>query len=145
MNDLQKEKQTILIAPQACTNGATVTANLDTKGHEAVDITLQIGAFDGGTSGVSPLVCKLSESDDTVVTNFADVTGASAASAITASGNVRFNVNLKPRKRYLKLTFSPATASTNSSTVVSAIARFDRSKEAPESTTEFGDTVVKVV
>lgn len=145
MHNLQAEKQSILIAPIACTNGETVTANLDTKGHEAVDITLQIGAFNGGTNGVAPLICKLSESDDTVVTNFADISGATAASALTAGGDVRFNVNLKGRKRYLKLTFSPATASTNSSTVVSAIARFSRSASAPSSTSGFGDNIVKLV
>lgn len=145
MNNLQNEKQVILLAPVDSTNGETNTANLDCKGHNAVDITVQIGAFAGGTSGVSPLVCKLSESNDTEATNFADISGATAASSITASGNVRFNVDLTKRKRYLKLTFSPATASTNSSTIVSAIARFDRSDDTPNSTSDFGDTVVKVV
>lgn len=145
MNNLQAEKQVILLPPEATTNGETNTATLDCKGHKSVDITVQIGAYNGGTNGVSPLVCKLSESDDTEATNFADISGASAASELSASGNVRFNVNLRKRKRYLKLTFSPATASTNSSTVVSAIARFDRSEEAPASTSDFGDTVVKIV
>lgn len=145
MNPLQKQKQSILIAPVAITNGATSTASLDCKGHKTVDITVQIGAFNGGTSGVAPLVCKLSESNDTEATNFSDISGASAASSITASGNVRFNVDLTKRKRYLLLTFSPATASTNSSTVVSAIARFDNSEAAPSSTTGMGDTVVKIV
>lgn len=145
MRNLQAQKQVILIAPEATTNGETNTANLDCKGHKFADITVQIGAFNGGTSGVSPLVCKLSESDDTEATNFADISGASAASEITESGNARFFVDLRKRKRYLKLTFSPATASTNSSTLVSAIARFDDSEEAPASTSDFGDTVVKIV
>lgn len=145
MNTLQKQRQEILLAPEATTNGETNTATLDCKGEKFVDITVQIGAFNGGTSGVSPLVCKLSESDDTEATNFADISGASAASSITASGNCRFNVDLRKRKRYLKLTFSPATASTNSSTIVSAIARFDQSEADPSSTTGMGDTVVKIV
>jgi len=144
MNNLQ-EKRTLLIAPVASTNGETNTANLDCKGQNFVEIDVQIGAFNGGTNGVSPLVCKLSESDDTVVTNFADISGASAASSITASGNCRFFVDLKARKRYLRLTFSPATASTNSSTVVTAIARFSKADAAPASTSAFGDTVVKIV
>lgn len=144
MRNLQ-QKRTLLIAPVDSTNGETNTANLDCKGHNFVEIDVQIGAFAGGTNGVSPLVCKLSESDDTVVTNFADISGASAASSITASGNVRFFVPLAARKRYLRLTFSPATASTNSSTIVSAVARFDRSDDMPDSTSDFGDTVVKIV
>lgn len=144
MRHLQ-QKRTLLIAPVDSTNGETNTANLDCKGHNFVEIDVQIGAFAGGTNGVSPLVCKLSESDDTVVTNFADISGASAASSITASGNCRFFVNLATRKRYLKLTFSPATASTNSSTIVTAIARFNESDASPASTSAFGDTVVKIV
>lgn len=138
-------KRTLLIAPVDSTNGETNTANLDCKGQNFVEIDVQIGAFAGGTNGVSPLVCKLSESDDTVVTNFTDISGASAASSITASGNVRFFVNLAARKRYLRLTFSPATASTNSSTIVSAVAKFTESDDMANSTSDFGDTVVKIV
>ena len=145
MNTLQKQKSSVMIAPIASTNGETVSANLDCKGHKAVDIIVQIGAFSGGTSGVSPLVCKIGESDDTVVTNFADITGGSAASTLVAGGSVRFNVDLTKRKRYLRLTFSPATASTNSSTVVSAIARFDNSENSPASTSAMGNTAVKIV
>lgn len=144
MNPLQKQKQSIMIAPVAVTAGATSTATLDCKGHKTVDITVQIGAFAGGTDGVSPLICKLGENDDNTTT-FADITGASAASLLTASGNVRFNVDLTKRKRYIRLTFSPATASSNSNTVLSAIARFDNSENAPSSTTGMGDTVVKIV
>lgn len=145
MNNLQTEKQVILLAPANVTNGATATANLDTKGHSAVDITVQIGAFAGGTNGAPPATIKLGESDDTVATNFADITGATANASLTASGNVRFNVNLKGRKRYLRLTFAPAANGTNDAVIVGAMARFDRSAEMPESTSEYGDTIVKVI
>ncbi|MCI0525125.1 MAG: hypothetical protein L0Y75_07665, partial [Acidobacteria bacterium] len=92
MQDLQKQKQQVMLVPQTVTAGATATANLDCKGHDSVDITVVIGALAGGTSGDPPLVIKLSQSDDTVVTNFNDITGASANSALSASGSVRFNV-----------------------------------------------------
>lgn len=145
MEHLQTEKQTILLVPATVTNGATATANLDCKGHKSVDITVVIGAFAGGTNGASPATIKLGESDDTVATNFADITGASAAAALTASGNVRFNVDLKKRKRYLRLTFAPAANGTNDAVPVAAIARFDRSEAAPSGTSGFGDTIVKIV
>lgn len=145
MNNLQAEKQSLLLVPANVTNGATASANLDCKGHKAVDITVAIGAFAGGTNGASPATIKLSESDDTVATNFGDITGATANNTLTASGSVRFNVDLRKRKRYLKVTFAPAANGTNDAVPVMALARFDRSDEGPTSTSEFGDTIVKIV
>lgn len=145
MQNLQNQKETVLLAPATVTNGATATANLDCKGHKAVDITVVIGAFAGGTNGASPATIKLGESDDTVATNFGDITGATANGSLTAGGSVRFHVDLRKRKRYLRLSFAPAANGTNDQVPVSAVARFDRSEEAPTDTTEFGNTIVKIV
>lgn len=144
MQNLQTQKQQVLLVPATVTNGATSTVNLDCKVQDSVDITVIIGAFAGGTNGASPTTIKLSESDDTVATNFADITGASANGTLTASGSVRFNVDLRKRKRFIKLTFVPA-ATTNDSVPVCAIAEFDRSEQLPSSTSGFGNTIVKIV
>lgn len=141
MQDLQAQKQTVLLVPQIETSAQTLTANLDCKGHKSVDITVIIGT-QVNTNAVQPTI-KLSESDDTVVSNFADITGASAA-LLTASGSVRFNVDLRKRKRYLKLTSNTGTA-TNDDIKIAAVAIFDRSEADPSSTSGFGNTVVKVV
>jgi|SRR5262245_12333480 len=143
MQDLQKQRQQVMVVPATVTNGATVTANLDCKGHDSVDITLVIGAFNGGTNGASPTTIKLSESDDTVVTNFADITGASANAVLTASGSVRFHVDLRKRKRFIKLTFAPA-ATTNDQVPMAAVAQFDRSEQFPANTSGFGNTLVRI-
>lgn len=142
MQQLQAQKQTVLLVPQTETSAQTVTANLDCKGHKSVDITVIIGT-QVNTNAVQPNV-KLSESDDTVVTNFADVSGLSTT-ALSASGSVRFNVDLRKRKRYLKLTVNTGTA-TNDDIKVAALAILDRSEELPESTAsaEMGNTVVKI-
>ena len=145
MLDLQKQKQQVMVVPATVTNGATVTANLDCLSQESVDITVVIGAFNGGTNGASPATIKLSESDDTVVTNFADITGASANALLTASGSVRFNVDLRKRKRFLKLTFAPATNGTNDQVPMAAVAQFDRSEQFPSNTSGFGNTLVRIV
>lgn len=145
MQQLQTQKQSVLLVPQTVTAGATASANLDCKGHDSVDITVVIGALAGGTNGDSPKTIKLSESNDTVASNFSDISGATANSALAASGSVRFNVDLRKRKRYLKLTFNPETNDSNDNIPVCAIAAFDRSKESPSSTSEFGNTLVKLV
>lgn len=147
MQELQALKQEVVLAPKNYTNGATATANLDTKGHESVEIVVAIGAFAGGTDGNSPATIKLGEADDTNSSSFADISGASANDALTAGGSVRFFVDLRKRKRYLKLTFAPAANDTNDAVPVCAIAEFDRSREFPASTAtgEMGNTIVKIV
>lgn len=145
MVNLQGQKQQVLLSPKNITNGATETSNLDTKGHDSVDITVMIGAFAGGTSGASPATIKLSESDDTVATSFADITGASANGALTAAGSCRFNVDLRKRKRFIKFTFAPANNGTNDAVPACSVAEFDRSKTLPASTSGFGNTIVKIV
>lgn len=145
MDQLQAQKQEVMIVPKNYTNGASQTANLDTKGHENVEITVMIGAFAGGTNGGSPATIKLSEANDTESSSFSDITGASANGTLSASGSVRFFVDLRKRKRYLKLTFAPAADDTNDAVPACAVAQFDRSREYPESTSEMGNTIVKIV
>jgi hypothetical protein len=98
------------------TNGNTVTANIDTLGFEEALVIVTLGT--SNTASNNPSVLKLSESDDTVVTNFADITefvgdgsgGFTVASADTANANIyNFALDLRARKRYLRLTISPTT------------------------------------
>lgn len=109
----------------ALTNGATGTANVDTLGFDYVSIKLIATTADVVSN--KPTVLKIAESDDTVVTNFANVTtfvGGTATStsvgfvipsADTSNPNVyRFNVDCRYRKRYLKISVSPQTTQTYS-------------------------------
>lgn len=98
------------------TNGATVTANIDCMGFDHLSLDVVMGT--SNTTSNNPSVLKLSESDDTVVTNFADITafvgdgagGFTIATASTGTANIyRFDVDLRARKRYLRLTISPTT------------------------------------
>lgn len=143
MRELQREKGTLLIAPQTVAGNASATANFDGKGSRSVDIVVSIGALKN-TSGLPPATIKLSESDDTVVTNFSDITGATANAALGASASVRFNVDLTKRKRYIKLTVTTAT-STNDDQIVCATARATRLEQDPGSTSDFGESIVKIV
>lgn len=105
-----------LILGTGVTNGATVTANIDTLGFDSVALDVIMGTADVVSN--KPSVLKLAESDDTVVTNFADVTafvgggtgGFTIPSADTSNANIyRFNVDCRARKRYLRLSVSPRT------------------------------------
>lgn len=143
MQNLQRAKQVVLISPITKTSTTTATADLDCKGHRSVDITVMIGTAKN-TNGVPPKTIKLSESDDTVSSNFADISGATHNAALAASTSVRFHVDLRKRKRYIKLTFTPETT-TNDDQLVSAIAVLDRSNADPSSTSGFGNEAVKII
>lgn len=131
-------KQVIAISQVAKTNAATATGNIDTLGFDFATIDL-IATTSNDTTN-NPSVLKISESDDTVVTNFADVSGLVGDTDFTipasvTSGNwgIKFNVDLRPRKRFLKLTVSPVTTQT-----FTVIANLFRGDEAPVDATGAG-------
>lgn len=113
----------ILIAPQAMTNSATVTANLDTIGSDYATIRIAL-ASEVNTNAVGPTLSLL-ESDDTVVTNFATVVADRTAEDITGAVSVDYAVDLRGKKRYLRLTVSTDTT-TNDDVTVAAIATLSR-------------------
>lgn len=141
----QNTKTVLVIQPQSVASTATATGNIDTLGFRycAVDFCL-----DSNAATTAPIALKLTESDDTVATNFAAIatfTGGTATStsagfvipaAVTAAdqkASVRMHVDLRGRKRYLKASLTPGT--TNTCTI---IAHLWRAEEAPNSAAEYG-------
>lgn len=145
MRHASANKEEFMVAPQSMTNSATVTANLDTRGFDYA--TIRIGfASEINTNAVGPTISVL-ESDDTVVTNFATITADRTAETITAAKGVLYHVDMRGRKRYLRLSVTTATA-TNDNVTFAAIASLSRAEEPPENTTEMvastNDAVVMV-
>lgn len=128
----------LLIAPKAQTNSATTTANLDTVGAGYATIRVAF-ASELNTNAVGPTLV-LSQSDDTVVTNFATIDTQTAVD-LTAAKEILYGVDLKGKKRYLRLAVTTATA-TNDNVTFSAIATLSDLENAPNGTTSVADTVV---
>jgi hypothetical protein len=146
MKNQKRLKSTVLIAPATITQGATATANFDCKGVGDVEVIVSLGALAG--AGTAPSSIKIYESDDTVVTNFSELTALSTgAAAVGASESVRFFVDRSngARKRYLRVAVTPTAGSTNSNIPVSAIAYADRNDNDPASTSGYGSNVVKEI
>jgi hypothetical protein len=139
----QKGKDTVLISPRATTSAATVTANFDTSGSDYATIRIAL-ASEINTNAVGPTISLL-QSDDTVVTNFAtfDTNFERASEDITAAKEIRYEVDTRARKRYLRLSVSTATA-TNDDITWAAIGTLTRSNKEPASTTDMGDDVVVI-
>jgi hypothetical protein len=115
MNPLANSKSVVSLLGTGVTNGATVTANIDTLGCKGF---LSVDLITGTANVVSNTftTLKLSHSDDTVVTNFADISGFvggtdfTIAAMNTSDANVyRFEVDLRGKKRYIKLTAAVRT------------------------------------
>lgn len=117
MFTLQDTGSVALIAPASVATNATATANIDTLGYDEVKVQVLLDS--AGATSSNPATLKLSESDDTVVSNFANITGfvgdATDGFTIPAADTanpqvVELNVDCRARKRYLKLTVTPAGA-----------------------------------
>lgn len=130
-------KAVLAISPASTTNGATQTGNIDTLGYDHVSIDVIATTADVVSNKFS--VCKLSHSDTTNATDFSDITkfvgggagGFTVASADTSAAYiVKFNVDARTLKRYLKVTVSPRTTQT-----IAAVANLQRGEQTPTSAT----------
>lgn len=122
---------TQLIAARALTNNATATANLDTNGCSYATIVVNISS-EINTNAVGPTI-QLLEADTTDATAFATVTANVTGDAVAAKPIV-YGVDLRGRKRYLRISVTSATA-TNDHMVISADAFCSRLSRGPAGTT----------
>ncbi len=146
MNNQKNIKSTVLLVPAIVTHGATATANFDCHDAGSAEIMVTLGAMAG--VGTAPSSIKIFESDDTVVTNFAEITTLSTgAAAVAASQSVRFFVDRSNgnRKRYLRLELTVPAGSTNNNIPMAAVGFLDKLDESPANTAEYGSNVVKEV
>jgi hypothetical protein len=106
-----------VIVPQSVASNATATGRIDTLGYDEVKILVHLDSAASTTS--NPAQIKVLESEDTVVTNFAAITGFDGDAtdgfvipAVSASLGtiVALNLDLRKRKRYLRLLVQPSTA-----------------------------------
>ena len=130
----------LLISPRSQTNTQTNTANLDTKGASYATIRVAF-ASELNTNAVGPTLV-LSHSDDTVVTNFATLDTQTGVD-LTAAREVHYGVDLRGKKRYLRLAVTTATA-TNDNVTFAALATLSDLENSPNGTTSVADTTVFV-
>lgn len=136
-------KSDILIAPIAKTSATTTSASLDTvttrgKANYAAITILFKSAIN--TNAVGPTISLL-HSDDTVVTNHATMV-ANVVETITAARQRTYYIDMRGKKRYLRLTVSAATATNDDITIAANYALL--LGQEPASTSDMGGAVVIV-
>jgi len=119
----------------AATNGATASGIIDTLGYDFA--TIDVVATTADVVSNAPSVLKLQEADVTNASSFADVVGfrggtdftipnANTAATAVLQNNFKFNLDTRPRKRYLQVVYSPRTTQT-----VTVVANLGRGEQAP--------------
>lgn len=117
MKNLQSVKRNVMLAPITAATTAR-TANLDCAGADYATIEIVLGA-ELNTNSTNVAV-RLLESDNTTASNFATFSSSfNRTLDNTAAIVAAFNVDLKARKRYLRIEVTPDT--TTNGPVLSAV------------------------
>jgi hypothetical protein len=116
------EDETLIEVTDAAT--AVLTANLDTQ--DAHYATVRVALSSEANTNSTNVDIQLSESDDTVVTNFATFDADYNRTVDNTAGVVATNhIDLRGRKRYIRLTVTPDTT-TNGAVGIAAISTLFR-------------------
>lgn len=145
MIQIQNLNRQVMVSPTSATNGATITSQVvDTIGYDYMSLPIFCTTTDTTTD--QPSVITLQESDTTVASTFVGITAFTGGTTgntsgyfvipagATATGNqpiVEMNIDLRNRKRYLRLLISPVTTMT-----FAACAELSRPEKMPVSTTD---------
>jgi hypothetical protein len=130
-----RQKQFKLVDPPREDTTGVATANLDTDEGSYATIKVHLGSeLNTNNTGV---VLSLLESDDTNASNFATVTADQTVDN-TNEGTHTYHVDLRGRKRYLRISITPDTT-TNGLVVYSADAVLERLTVGPSGTATMTD------
>ena len=122
MKNLQSAKRNVMLAPITAATTQR-TANLDCAGADYATIEIVLGAEANTNSTNVPV--RLLESDSTTATTFATFDSNFNRTLDNASALVAaYNVDLKGRKRYLRIELTPDTT-TNGAVLSTVIGSLD--------------------
>lgn len=136
MINSQRSADTLAISPAAVTNGATSAVNIDCINADYATIRVALSNIAQATiASADGVTIKLTELEDTNPSNattfVADKTG------IKLAREVRYEVDLKARKRYLRLSVIPGTSGvTNEPVTAVAFVSLSRKTGEPSATND---------
>ncbi len=135
----QHPKQSIFFHKTAVATNADSTARVDTLGFDYLTLNLIIDSAAAVSS--NPSTMDIQESDDTVVTNFATITGGNGDTDFTIPAALtslqqlyHFGIDLRGRKRYIRINGRTSGAAQ----LWSGIASLYRGDETPISAADMG-------
>ena len=145
MNRIENTKTVASLSDDIATS-ATHSMEIDTLGFRvaSIDVAFEKVAAAGTNSAVA-LVCKLQHGDTT--SSYSDLTGFVGGTSFTiptpantsADTVVRFDVDLRGKKRYLRV-----QATGNATGSVYSVARLGKPEDGPDTASEKGASVAVV-
>jgi len=131
MNHLEGTK-TVVGADVATNSSTTATLRVDTLGYDYASVDVVYGkVLEAGTNSASAQTLTLKHSDapttlyDTI-TGYPTVTIPTAAASSNTASVIRFDVDMRGKKRYLEVASSPNTLAT-----VMVVCRLGKAEEHP--------------
>lgn len=119
MNHSLRQIYSVALAAASQSAAATRSANIDCLGADYATVKVNFGAR--VNTSAATCTCILKESDDTVASNFATWSSSfSRSEDLTSAHQVVFQVDLRGRKRYLNLSMTNGTHTTNDLVTASA-------------------------
>ena len=132
-------KTAIMISPTSTTNGATTTGTVDTKGFDYAVIDVLATTSNNVTNNFSVLTLAHGDTTSAYTAISTGDTDFTIPAADTSSAQVvaQMRVDMRARKRYLKLSASPVTTQT-----ITAVAHLYRADELPVTADKAGAGVL---
>lgn len=140
-----QSKAVVFLQTTQETNGGTITSqNLDCMGFDFVSIDVVQTTSNNTTNNPSTL--KLQHSDTTNATDFSDISGLVGDTDFTIPTvgtntstvqSYKFNVDMRHRKRYLRLLVTPVTTQS-----FTAVANLHGGERVPVNATDAGVSVL---
>jgi hypothetical protein len=135
-----------MLTPTAQTAAGTNKINIDTQGANYATFRL---LFDSevNTDGVGPQI-DIKHADVTDATSFVTISTQIAAHSLVNANELRYDVDLKGKKRYLRIETLAATHTTNDLFILAIHASLSRNDQEPATAaarnSSSNDTVVTV-
>jgi hypothetical protein len=146
MNHLESTKTVASIGTADTATDATFSHTIDTLGYDYASVDVVLEANAASTSAMAKTL-RLQQSDVDAATSYANITAfvgggtggftIPTTSLSNASNVVRFNVDMRGKRRYLRVQATPEASS-----VVCSVVRLGKGEVGPVSTAEVGVGVV---
>lgn len=145
MNEAQNAKWVNALTDQTKDNGTFTAAAIDTQGFDYAEIACIFQNVPANMAALKVQECDTSggtyaDVTGTVVGTASDIDGNTSALPTAAAGddtNIVFQLDLRERKRYLKVVATSGDGS-GTATELTAVARLSRAKQAPTTSSGAG-------
>lgn len=120
----QAMSDTLMVSPAGITNGATNTSVIDTIGADYATIRVALSSIASATvASTDGTTIAITEADvnSTNATTFSTITTIPNQTGIKTGREVRYEIDTRQRKRFLRLALTPGTSGVSNEPVTACV------------------------